>query len=481
MYKEVLFSVKVQDGATDFFSSQIGVKQGCILSPTLFSLYINDLPDLFNSECYPVCINNSPLSSLLYADDLVLISESAEGLQNCIDKLDNYCEKWNLTINLDKTKIMSFNKSGRKIIKDMFTFRNATIEQTMEYKYLGIIFKPSGVFSEAINLLCKKASKAIFCIRKMLFSDKMNVPAHIRLFESCISPILLYCSEIWCVNIVKNDKSLESKYLSMQPVKIQIKFAKYLLGVNKAAVNLAVLSELGMYPIGIQELKSAIGFWLHILNSDDRLLYDAYQANSCISDGFYSKIKILLNKLNFSLTWENHGTFSKTKLLKAIILKLNENFVSFWKSSIYNDENSEHGNKLRTFRKVKSGFKMEKYLLYNFDKNIVHNFTKLRISNSKLAIETGRFNKTKLENRICPICSSGTEDEYHFIISCSKLSDLRKKLFDEIGSIVPSFNDMNDQGKFEYIFTCDEYDISHIIIKGISLMYNTRCEMANSS
>jgi hypothetical protein len=46
---------------------------------------------------------------------------------------------------------------------------------------------------------------------------------------------------------------------------LKIKFAKALLGVNKQAVNLAVLGELGMYPISIHALKSAIEYWLHIL------------------------------------------------------------------------------------------------------------------------------------------------------------------------------------------------------------------------
>ena len=89
----------------------------------------------------------------------------------------------------------------------------------------------------------------------------------------CIKPILVYCSEIWSLNIVKSNVDLESKYLSMLPVKVQIKFAKALFGVNKQAVNLAVLGELGMYSISIQALKSAIEYWLHILKSENTLLF----------------------------------------------------------------------------------------------------------------------------------------------------------------------------------------------------------------
>jgi hypothetical protein len=54
----------------------------------------------------------------------------------------------------------------------------------MEYNYLCILFKPSGIFTSAINLLCKEVSKAMFCIRKLLYSDTLNVYPHLKLFDS---------------------------------------------------------------------------------------------------------------------------------------------------------------------------------------------------------------------------------------------------------------------------------------------------------
>jgi len=62
----------------------------------------------------------------------------------------------------------------------------------------------------------------------------------------------------------------------MAPVKTQIKFAKFLIGVNKAAV----LAELGMYPVSIQALKLSISFWLHMLNTgENSLVSTAYKAS----------------------------------------------------------------------------------------------------------------------------------------------------------------------------------------------------------
>jgi hypothetical protein len=85
----------------------------------------------------------------MYADDIVLISESAKGLQNCLNKLSNYCDMWNLSVNIDKSKVILFNKSGRVIKKDNFKYMEYVLEITQEYKYLGVLFKPSGSFSKA--------------------------------------------------------------------------------------------------------------------------------------------------------------------------------------------------------------------------------------------------------------------------------------------------------------------------------------------
>ena len=121
-------------------------------------------------DCHPVCINDQNVSCLLYADDLVIVSESATGLQSAISNLENYCVKWNLEINLDKTQIMIFNKAGRTIHNREFYFNDKGIQVANEYKYLGIIFKPSGSFTHAVKHLILKAKKAMFSLRSVYAS-----------------------------------------------------------------------------------------------------------------------------------------------------------------------------------------------------------------------------------------------------------------------------------------------------------------------
>ena len=86
----------------DPVDSIFGVLQGGILSPKLFNEFMSDLPKYLDSKD-GIEINSTDFTHLLYADDIVLISGSAAGLQHSIDSLHNFCAKWRLIVNTSKT------------------------------------------------------------------------------------------------------------------------------------------------------------------------------------------------------------------------------------------------------------------------------------------------------------------------------------------------------------------------------------------
>ena len=124
---------------TDPFLSNQGVKQGCILSPLLFNIFIADIVDRFGTlECRPLKINNSDkISCLLWADDVILMSQSEEGLRNMLSALSSYVEENGMAINTKKTQCMIFNKTG-KYIRRTYPMNNGVITTTNSYKHLGI-------------------------------------------------------------------------------------------------------------------------------------------------------------------------------------------------------------------------------------------------------------------------------------------------------------------------------------------------------
>ena len=105
MYSNILYAVKLSDGITLFFSSTMGVRQGCNLSPMLFNPFINDINKIFEDNIYdPIHIKDYNVSYLLYADDLLLMSETESGLIHCLQSLNKYTENEVLTISEKKNK-----------------------------------------------------------------------------------------------------------------------------------------------------------------------------------------------------------------------------------------------------------------------------------------------------------------------------------------------------------------------------------------
>ena len=137
------------------------------------------------------------ISYLLYADGLILLSESEHGLKRCLDKLNCYAKKWQMRINIKKTKAIIFNKSG-KIFRTEFKLGNQPIQVTDSYVYLGITFTPSGSFSLAQKKLYYKATRSLYgFLSEVNIYNGASVSAVLKLFDSLVSPMLLYNCEIW--------------------------------------------------------------------------------------------------------------------------------------------------------------------------------------------------------------------------------------------------------------------------------------------
>ena len=142
------------------------VKQGCVLSPLLFNIFLSDLPELLTSPgCHPVTLANSELlGGIFWADDVIMLSESNEGLNEMLKKLENYSIQNCIEINANKTKGMVFNKSGR-FYRHVYKIGNDFISTTNSYKYLGFIFTPSGEIHSGLKDLKDRALRAYYKLK----------------------------------------------------------------------------------------------------------------------------------------------------------------------------------------------------------------------------------------------------------------------------------------------------------------------------
>jgi len=206
----------------------LGVRQGKCLSPFLFSMFLNDIKSVFYEKGLDgVDIDSFKIFLILYADDIVLFANNDTELQNSMDTLSDYCKRWKLVVNTDKTKVMVFTKGGLLPVNCTFFYNHIQLEIVTKFSYLGIVFSPGGSFSDTQNTLSGQALKAIFKMNKYLYKfTDMPINHKEDLFEKLISPIINYGSEVW--GFVKGS-SVE---------RVHLQFLKRLLGVKRNTQNI---------------------------------------------------------------------------------------------------------------------------------------------------------------------------------------------------------------------------------------------------
>ena len=128
---------------TDYFECPLGVKQGDILSPTLFSMFVNSLTVNLSESNIGVSLelpsDTLTVNHLIYADDLVCIAETAKDLQSLIDIVNLWCVKFRIEANLTKTEVMHVRKPSVSQTKFKFKFGAKVVKCCKTYKYLGLL------------------------------------------------------------------------------------------------------------------------------------------------------------------------------------------------------------------------------------------------------------------------------------------------------------------------------------------------------
>ena len=425
MYTHDLASISLGEKITKPFRINQGVKQGCILSPLLFNIFISDLPSaLNNGDTRPVHINdNLSLNSLIWADDLLILSETENGLNTMLKNLKTYTEKNIIQVNLDKTKCMIFNKTGR-LMRRPFSFGEVKLEMVREYKYLGYLVTPSFNITTALIDLKNGGLRAYRALKaKLGITFRKHLPTTFYLFDSLVKPILTYASDFWgTLKLCENN-----------PVEIfHRKFCKQLLGVHIQTTNVAVLLELGRLPLEVFAKKNASKNWDRIClkqTANELLLASCNDP----SDGdWVDSVKNTFSNAGLLDVFLNEVPSTKTSYDK-LFDREKDIFIQTALNSMQNK------SKLRTLRFLKQTWNLEDYLLTVGNIADRTALCKFRLSDHSLMVEKGRHDNLNKSDRMCPFCPGQIENEFHLLLKCSTYTNLRRNLFSDVETLCIGF------------------------------------------
>ena len=262
LYTTTHFRVKINGKLSAPIASTLGVNRGGVASGLSFRKYLKDLDDYLTKDA-GVCINETILAHLLWADDLILFSDTEKGIQKQLYGLKKFCENNKMIVNETKTKVMAFGKKNNCNVY----FNYKQIEQVVEYKYLGNIVKSlrtdkQYIFSPNYTYLRDTANRAIFLESRKLRNIEHPPKIMFVIFDTPILPILAYGSDVWGSN--KDGIDILDK--------VFLRFIHCTLGIKATTSNIIVAGECGRMPPSTQCILHTLCYVNRMIHMNDTSL-----------------------------------------------------------------------------------------------------------------------------------------------------------------------------------------------------------------
>ena len=402
-------SILTKFGYTRPVTIQQSVRQGGVLSVAEFSVLIDQLEEDLKDRSLGIKFGPLLISSLLLMDDIVLLNDTPEGLQDMLDVLNDFLNRWHLQVNPGKSKVLVFSpeKHATKNSTIHWHIGDTEILQEKEYKYLGeyltteldlrrhLISKKQQLHM-MLNLSASIAGSAPL--------DKISLRSLLQFHHKCIIPAILYGCQTW-TSIPEEIEDLQFSSL------------RQYLKVPASTPKVALLGETGTYSLAGYIAKYQLNYLWNIIHAEGTLPYCVlntqlthFQENLT---NWAAHIRKTLKKYDINYTLEEIMLTKKSKwkqiVNRKVVAEENKTFRSKAKKL----------SKLKQLNVNKHEIAAEQYL--HLTRNEASMIFRLRTR--MLPLRNNMRHST--DDISCPRCRIAPDTEVHLMEECARLEDLR--------------------------------------------------------
>ena len=211
-YDEGRACVRVGSKVSESFEVKMGLRQGCVMSPWLFNMYmdgvVREVYSRVPGKGVKMRVDGERewmLSQLLFADDTALVAESAEQLQCLVREFGRVCERRKLRVNVDKSKVMCVGEIVEPSLMNIM-LNGERMEVVNSFKYLGSCFSSDGGLKEDVSRRVGEGMKTFGAMKRMWSGRSVTVRVKRELYERIVLLTVMYGSESWGMKVKERDK-----------------------------------------------------------------------------------------------------------------------------------------------------------------------------------------------------------------------------------------------------------------------------------
>ena len=413
-----------------------GVRQGGVLSPFLYCLYVDELLDQLSASKIGASISDIYCGAPMYADDLALVAGSQGALQSLLDMVDRYARKWRYSLNSSKSVIMVFGEATRTRERERcqreFRLGEEEVLEVDEQHHLGILRSVSSSTIARTNgraAACRSAFYSFNSVGSRFGS--LHPLTSLKLYRAVCLPILLYGSEL--STLTKTELQIFER--------LHRKILRTIQGLPTRCPSSALLAMVGMQSVEDLIKQRKLGFILSIVNhppdSLPRRVLEVRSGSDC-ANSIVANFNVVLSELNLpdlshllmaqpsAPLWKRH---TKNHLAIKGLLQHIEDCADYHASAC-------------EFRPLKPA---RHWTTTVGDPALtrLNNFRiRLLVGCDGLEKDAARFRSRNTGrpagDPTCKLCGADSEDAVHFIFSCQALSVRRRGLLSGAPPIISS-------------------------------------------
>ena len=420
MYAKTESCVEVDGKQSSWFEVKEGVMQGCVLSPLLYAVFIDGLARQIKEQCRGVVVDGIRVQLLLYADDIVLMAESAEELQSMLTILHDYSKKWRFDVNVGKTKVVVFG-APEVGVSGSWKCGEKEVEEKKVYKYLGVELTANLTWSTVKSRMLKKARRNMYMAWAMGVRGGFLTPAAaVNIYKGVVRACLEYGAE--CFGDVVWEKA----------ERVQYEMGRKILQVGRNFPACAARGELGLWKLRARRDLLRLMYWSKMVGmGDERLVKRMYLVSKFASSfhghkNWCSATRKVLLKYGLGRCMRTFDDKVGVDWRKVVKEKIEEKEQEEWKNE------TGATSRLGEYVKVKKKLEFEIYLrLENSEARRL--ISRVRCGGGDLRVESARgVNRLERKERVCEVCGNGeVEDERHALLRCPAYADLRQRWGDQ--------------------------------------------------
>jgi hypothetical protein len=427
MYSRVVRKLLINGQYTDEFDVLSGVPQGSVLSPFLYATYINGLHKALADAGLGTRVHGRLVPMLLYADDIVLLTRSADELKAMLKVTHEYARKWRFDVNHGKSNVVVFgSKAAKKEAKVIVWRLGSDVLKVVEiYKYLGIeTGKVKGRWNDVVARFYKNAEATLsLLLYRGGGAAGLYPPTFVRQFNAVCRPLVEYGCELWEGEISKKwERKLES---------VQSAFLRGMAGLKGTPASVGLRAEFGLTTLKSRRRVLKLGYWRKLCISEHSRLFSLVfrrrHEQVLRGDGRFSGLRAfrdLLVECDMEHRWLRGTALEETAWRSAANLAV--------RAMSEREEAAELSarSSLRLYSELE--LKQTAIPQYLSDRsNVVGTrlLTKCRMGYLYLMDRVAKAASAEEVSPCCPLCHYGVvEDVEHFLLHCPVLNPCRRQL-----------------------------------------------------